>query len=166
MAMLPRAEKEQCGAFIASCSYHRYDFFLTNFLQRDECVLVLWSDSLDNIIPLCRDFEEKLIKLVWRQRTTISTAPSDISSPTTAPSDDNLLTTKEEFTEEIPVTEKELANRRQESKSSSPFWKIFSWSTTRQEHEGDAEKGAKKIRQTKLIAPIYNGLGCGLSLCK
>ncbi|OAX39708.1 hypothetical protein K503DRAFT_769252 [Rhizopogon vinicolor AM-OR11-026] len=145
MAMLPRAEKEQCGAFI-----------------RDECVLILWSDNLDNIIPLCRDFEEKLIKLVWRQRAAIS-APSEIS-PSTIVSDDNLLATKEVATEEIPVTEKEIANRRPAPKTSSPFWKIFSWSTTRQEHEGDAEKGAKKIRQTKLLAPIYNGLGCGLSL--
>jgi hypothetical protein len=133
--------------------------------QRDECVLVLWSDNLDNIIPLCRDFEEKLIKLVWRQRVAISAAPSEILPPTIS-SDDNLVATKEGLSEEIPVTEKELANRKPAPKSSSSFWKIFSWSTTRQEHEGDVEKGAKKVRRTKLIAPIYNGLGCGLSLCK
>lgn len=146
MAMVPRAEKEQCGAFV-----------------RDEAVLVLWSDNLDNIIPLCRDFEEKLIKLVWRQRANISVTPSEIVPPT-LPSHDNLLATKEESTEEIPVTEKELTNRKPKPKPSSPFWKIFSWSTTRQEHQGDAEKGAKKIRRTKLIAPCYNGLGCGLSI--
>lgn len=146
MAMVPRAEKEQCGAFV-----------------RDEAVLILWSDSLDDIIPLCRDFEDKLIKLVWRQRATVSAAPSDII-PSTVPSHDNLPATKEELTEEIPITEKELTNRRPQPKPSSPIWKIFSWSTTRQEHQGDAEKGAKKIRRTKLIAPCYNGLGCGLSL--
>lgn len=146
MAMVPRAEKEQCGAFV-----------------RDEAVLILWSDNLDNIIPLCRDFEEKLIKLVWRQRANISAAPSEIIPPT-LPSHDNLLATKEDSTEEIPVTEKELTNRKPKPKQSSPFWKIFSWSTTRQEHEGDAEKGAKKVRRTKLIAPCYNGLGCGLSI--
>jgi hypothetical protein len=133
--------------------------------QRDECVLVLWSDNLDNIIPLCRDFEEKLIKLVWRQRVAISAAPSEILPPTIS-SDDNLVVTKEGLSEEIPVTEKELANRKPAPKPSSPFWKIFSWSTTRQEHEDDVEKGAKKVRRTKLLAPIYNGLGCGLSLCK
>lgn len=132
--------------------------------QRDEAVLILWSDSLDDIIPLCRDFEDKLIKLVWRQRATVSAAPSDII-PSTVPSHDNLPATKEELTEEIPITEKELTNRKPQPKPSSPIWKIFSWSTTRQEHQGDAEKGAKKIRRTKLIAPFYNGLGCGLSLC-
>ncbi|KAG1848119.1 glycosyl transferase family group 2-domain-containing protein [Suillus subluteus] len=145
MAMVPRAEKEQCGAF------------------RDEAVLILWSDNLDNIIPLCRDFEEKLIKLVWRQRTNVSATPSEIIPPT-LPSHDNLPATKEDSPEEIPVTEKELTNRKPKPNPSSPFWKIFSWSTTRQEHQGDAEKGAKKIRRTKLIAPIYNGLGCGLSI--
>jgi len=165
MAMLPRAEKEQCGAFIASIASYQTSFYSDVNPQRDECVLVLWSDNLDNIIPLCRDFEEKLIKLVWRQRAAFSAAPSEIA-PSTIPSHDNLLATKEVTSEEIPVTEKELTNRRQTPKSSSPFWKIFSWSTTRQEHEIDAEKGAKKARRTKLIAPIYNGLGCGLSICK
>jgi len=48
MSDLPRADKEQCGAFI-----------------RDERVLVIWSDNLDAIIPLCRDFDNSLIKLVW-----------------------------------------------------------------------------------------------------
>ncbi|KAG0701465.1 glycosyl transferase family group 2-domain-containing protein [Suillus ampliporus] len=146
MNMVPRAEKEQCGAFV-----------------RDECVLILWSDNLDNIIPLCRDFEEKLIKLVWRQRAAISAAPSVIS-PSTLPSDDCLPATKEGSMEEIPVTEKELANRKPKTKESASFWKFFSWSTTREEHEGDTEKGTKKVRRTKLLAPLYNGLGCGLSL--
>ncbi|EIN04516.1 hypothetical protein PUNSTDRAFT_122841 [Punctularia strigosozonata HHB-11173 SS5] len=49
MPQLGRADKEQCGAFI-----------------RDERVLVIWSDALDNILPLYRDFEDKLIRYVWR----------------------------------------------------------------------------------------------------
>ncbi|KAG2365953.1 glycosyl transferase family group 2-domain-containing protein [Suillus spraguei] len=146
MAMVPRAEKEQCGAFV-----------------RDEAVLILWSDNLDGIIPLCRDFEGKLIKLVWRQRGNVSATPSEIISPT-LPSHDNLLSIKEDPTQEISITEKEPANRKPKPNPSSPFWKIFSWSTTRQEHQGDAEKGAKKIRRTKLIAPCYSGLGCALSI--
>ncbi|TDL23617.1 hypothetical protein BD410DRAFT_786853 [Rickenella mellea] len=45
------ADKEQCAAFI-----------------RDESVLVVWSGILESIIPTCREFEQMLIKLVWRRR--------------------------------------------------------------------------------------------------
>ncbi|KAF8954800.1 glycosyl transferase family group 2-domain-containing protein [Flammula alnicola] len=51
MLMLPQADREQCAAFI-----------------RDERVMVIWSESLDRIIPICQDFEERLIKLLWRSR--------------------------------------------------------------------------------------------------
>ncbi|KAG1764063.1 hypothetical protein EV702DRAFT_1155002 [Suillus placidus] len=46
MFLLPQAEKDQNTAFI-----------------RDECVLIVWSDSLD--IPIARDFEDHLIRLLW-----------------------------------------------------------------------------------------------------
>ncbi|KAH9923868.1 glycosyl transferase family group 2-domain-containing protein [Fomitopsis serialis] len=51
MMDLPTADKEQNAAFV-----------------RDERVLVVWSDSIDDIIPTCHDFEERLIKLLWRSR--------------------------------------------------------------------------------------------------
>ncbi|EPS98172.1 hypothetical protein FOMPIDRAFT_1024747 [Fomitopsis schrenkii] len=51
MMDLPTADKEQNAAFV-----------------RDERVLIVWSDSIDNIIPTCHDFEERLIKLLWRSR--------------------------------------------------------------------------------------------------
>ncbi|KAF9220635.1 hypothetical protein BS17DRAFT_310069 [Gyrodon lividus] len=147
MVMLPRAEKEQCGAFI-----------------RDERVLVLWSNNLDGIIPLCRDFEEKMIKLVWRARIAVSIPPSELS-PSTNPSDDNLVekSKAEPLTEVIPMTAKELANQAPKSKPSSG-WKLFSWRSTRSEHEKDTEQAAPKQRRTRLIAPVLNGLGCALAI--
>ncbi|KAG2336626.1 hypothetical protein BDR05DRAFT_896462 [Suillus weaverae] len=51
MFLLPQAEKDQNAAFI-----------------RDERVLVVWSDSLDTIIPIARDFEDRLIRLLWRTK--------------------------------------------------------------------------------------------------
>lgn len=51
MVLLPQAEKDQNAAFI-----------------RDERVLVVWSDSLDTIIPIARDFEDRLIRLLWRTK--------------------------------------------------------------------------------------------------
>ena len=49
-------------------------------LKRDERVLVIWSDNLDNIIPICRDFEDKLIKLVWRARAPLPSSASAITA--------------------------------------------------------------------------------------
>ncbi|KAI0070924.1 hypothetical protein K474DRAFT_1607813 [Panus rudis PR-1116 ss-1] len=51
MMDLPTADKEQNAAFI-----------------RDERVMIIWSDDIDTIIPTCHDFEERLIKLLWRSR--------------------------------------------------------------------------------------------------
>ncbi|OSD07696.1 hypothetical protein PYCCODRAFT_1357854 [Trametes coccinea BRFM310] len=71
MVDLPTADKEQSAAFI-----------------RDERVLVVWSDSIDTIIPTCHDFEERLIKLLWRSRpgafpgshpTSASSHPASVS---------------------------------------------------------------------------------------
>jgi hypothetical protein len=39
-------------------------------------VLIVWSDSLDQIIPTCHDFEERLIKLLWRSRPHTLGLPS------------------------------------------------------------------------------------------
>ncbi|KAJ7594440.1 glycosyl transferase family group 2-domain-containing protein [Mycena floridula] len=57
------AERDQCAAFI-----------------RDERVLVVWSDELDTIIPLCNDFEDRLIKLLWRSRPAAALASSASST--------------------------------------------------------------------------------------
>ena len=64
MLLLPRADREQCAAFI-----------------RDERVMVIWSESIDRIIPLCSDFEERLIKFLWRSRPL---APPSITSGNTS----------------------------------------------------------------------------------
>lgn len=36
--------------------------------------MIIWSESLDRIIPLCQEFEEKLIKLLWRSRPLLNTS--------------------------------------------------------------------------------------------
>ncbi|KAG6899344.1 hypothetical protein C0993_011083 [Termitomyces sp. T159_Od127] len=65
MLALPAADKEQCAAFI-----------------RDERVLVIWSDVLDRIVPIATDFEERLIKLLWRANPAVpSVASSTFSHP-------------------------------------------------------------------------------------
>lgn len=41
--------------------------------------MVIWSESLDRIVPLCQDFEERLIKLLWRSRPAAGAPPSSYS---------------------------------------------------------------------------------------
>ncbi|CAK5262707.1 unnamed protein product [Mycena citricolor] len=53
---LPGAEKDQCGAFI-----------------RNPPSLVLWSPEVEMLIPLAVEFEEKLIKHVWKTRVVSET---------------------------------------------------------------------------------------------
>ena len=43
--------------------------------QRDEGVMAVWTDDVDAIIPLVSEFEERLMKLVWKNRPRPS-APS------------------------------------------------------------------------------------------
>jgi hypothetical protein len=47
-------------------------------------VLIIWSDSLETIIPTCNDFEERVIKLLWRSRPSAingTSTPGTLSPP-------------------------------------------------------------------------------------
>lgn len=66
--MLPHADKEQCAAFIVSSSDPNGNDLTKLSEKRDERVLVVWSESIEHIVPACHDIEEKLIKLLWRSR--------------------------------------------------------------------------------------------------
>ncbi|KAI0055571.1 hypothetical protein BV25DRAFT_1833092 [Artomyces pyxidatus] len=63
MLSLSQADKEQNAAFI-----------------RDERVLVVWAEAPDSIIPTCNDFEERLIRLLWRARPALSSTAVSASS--------------------------------------------------------------------------------------
>ncbi|KAE9389013.1 hypothetical protein BT96DRAFT_1003645 [Gymnopus androsaceus JB14] len=149
MAQLPSADKEQCGAFI-----------------RDERVLIVWSDDLDNILGLCSDFETKLVKLVWRSRMTTG-APSVISNgstvaPSTTTSDVN-LNEKPALTPDIPplpsLAEK-TPTQPPKTKSKWNWWKL-----SKEAPKSDLEKGSTPpARPTLLFAPFYSGFGAGLAI--
>jgi len=151
MPDLPRADKEQCGAFI-----------------RDERVLVVWSDNLDGIIPLCRDFEDNLIKLVWSQRHSLASfspgqslaATPAVTSAVTSASDVG-LTAKQEESAPSPEPEPE-PNSRPISGGSLWGWRIGS-KAGRAPAPRDLEKGGANSRPTRYFAPVYGGLGLALS---
>lgn len=127
----------------------------------------MWSYNLDNIIPTCRDFEDKLIKLVWKQRSAFTSLHSSTvaSSALTSASDVNLTEKASEV-----VNEKEVEAIIQRKKESSQPKKSRSWCGLGYWVSGksDVEKAADgpSARPTRLLAPIYGGIAAGLSVCK
>ncbi|KAI6111864.1 hypothetical protein EDD16DRAFT_1694095 [Pisolithus croceorrhizus] len=104
--------------------------------------------SIGRNCPLYRDFEDKLIKLVWRAQATFS-----------APSSEGWTC---DVFRKIPVTEKELANLNNKPLAPTAGRKWFRWRSTREDR--DVEKVSQKARPMRLIAPLYSGLGCALSI--
>ncbi|KAJ3710507.1 glycosyl transferase family group 2-domain-containing protein [Lentinula guzmanii] len=154
ISQLPTADKEQCGAFI-----------------RDERVLIVWSDDLDNILSLCSDFERKLMKLVWNSRKTMSGTPSLLSvsgsasvPPSTTASDVNLAE-KPNSTSQVSSLPSLTETTTQEPKPKSRW--NWSWRLSRGAPAkiSDLEKGSTpQPRPTRLFAPFYGGFGAGLSI--
>ncbi|KAI6126971.1 hypothetical protein F5141DRAFT_1186238 [Pisolithus sp. B1] len=95
---------------------------------------------------LYRDFEDKLIKLIWRAQAAFSAPPSEVEA-TAEPSDED----------PIPVTEKELANLNNKPPAPTAGCEWFRWRSTREDR--DIEKVSQKARPMRLIVPLYSGLG-------
>ncbi|KAH9938818.1 glycosyl transferase family group 2-domain-containing protein [Epithele typhae] len=142
MAYLPRADKEQCAAFI-----------------RDERVMVVWTYDLDSIIPTCRDFEEKLIKLVWNRRSAITSVVGSLAASELGSGSDVNLNEKRANKEEVVPAPKEkgAAPKKRTCGIFGGYWKADA---------SDLENAAEgpSPRPTRLFAPVYCGLGAGLSL--
>lgn len=163
---LPDAEKDQCGAFI-----------------RSDRSAILWSYSLETIIPLCKEFDEKLIKHIWRNRDSLGhrQTPSvlyygsrsgsqsgglghPIGALSPSESQDQLdPKEKEAVAEELPVNTLPPAAKRP---SVLRWWRLDP--RTPSNPPKDPEKGdlKKKERKLVLIGPIYAGCGAGLAACK
>ncbi|KAJ7040766.1 glycosyl transferase family group 2-domain-containing protein [Mycena alexandri] len=150
MLMLPHADKEQCAAFI-----------------RDERVLVVWSESLDAIIPTCQDFEDRLIKLLWRSRPTGPTSnPGSLagsvlshSSMPARPSERLRPYGAEKLDGRGPSEEGGQLTKTRVRRN----WYGKKVGVTTTSVSADVEAGLRDRRAAKLYAPIYNGLAAGLS---
>lgn len=135
--------------------------------QRDERVLIVWSDDLDTILGFCSDFETKLVKLVWRSRTTgapsiLSNSGSTSVAPSTTASDVNLTEKPALAPSSSPLAKD--STPKATSKSKWSWWKLSKKAPAAP--TTDLEKGTTaQSRPTKLFAPFYSGFGAGLSIC-
>ena len=143
------------------CRIHRTCLHISPFLhlsasQRDERVLVVWSDSLDTIIPIARDFEDRLIRLLWRNRPPFTS--SVISSPSAPPS----------VSGHSNVGTPQVQEKLVDSESPNPTPQRFrrTWYGRKVAMSpSECEKADQEPprRNTALYAPVYNGLAAGLA---
>jgi hypothetical protein len=156
MSVLPQADKEQCAAFIVSLPRTFIHFLLLKPVsQRDERVLVIWSDSFHNIVRIYRDLEQKMINLLRRTPRPSSTLGTDSPSISYALSRD---VSGIELSKQRNNQHEEKANVSSTTKNASP--PPEGQSTT---EVGDTEDQVEK-RPVQLFAPIYIGLSAGLAL--
>jgi hypothetical protein len=88
--------------------------------------MVIWSESLDRIVPTCNDFEDRLIKLLWRSRT--SAAPSSTLASHSTPTPSILSSPSAEALHVVPNTPENITRRvhrqsivRSPPKNTTPF---------------------------------------------
>ena len=125
--------------------------------------MVVWTDDFDTIIPLAREFEEKLIKLVWKNRLAYS-APSSAQQSIAGTSSNVGLNEKTGSSTPEPTARDKVPKKKSK-------WS-FGWKLSSKEpavpKDQDPEKGGPEYitRRMRMFAPFYNGLGCALSICR
>jgi hypothetical protein len=129
-------------------------------------------------MPLCKDFEEKLIKHVWRTRKVARRStfiPPSTAASTTAPSisgsqaDLNPTATTNtpvELNEKVNPEDPASAVEQKKPPAKRSWWSWRLQPATPQS-TGDPEKGAerKKPRKLILLGPLYAGCGAALAMC-
>jgi hypothetical protein len=123
---------------------------------------------------LAHDFEDKLIKLVWRSRVALSVissgAPSSIS-----PASGSYVNLNEKTKETTSATVLAVVqDREKKPKPAKKKWGFSYFKSARKTElpegeAGDVEKGTtgfKSHRPIRLWAPLYGGLGAALSICE
>jgi hypothetical protein len=119
------------------------------------------------MIPICKEFEEKLIKHIWRTRTIArKDTPSTISAnPSVSNSEANLNEKAPNSTD----TPKEQNSPEIVQPHQAPQRKWWSWRLNPKD-KGAASKDSdpeKKRQERKLVlfGPFYAGCGAALSAC-
>lgn len=151
-------------------------------LQRDERVLVVWSSSIETIIPTCHDFEDRLIKLLWRTRPPVTaaegagTASNSLSGHSTQPVNPFRTPSPSRYSSVFgffppspgPGLTDTVTTPRLDDPEKGGF--VPKTKTKRtwygKKYTVDVDPNAPIPRPTVLYACVYNGLAAGLSLCE
>ena len=132
------AEKDQCGAFI-----------------RDEQLLVIWEENIDEILALCKKFESKVLRYIYRFRPGLTPASS---RPTTIYARSSISFSGFQDEKETPMSALPGAEDR---------WSPVDGPTPLDLEKAVAEdEGKKTTRSIILYAPFYCGLATAICICK
>ena len=140
-------------------------------------MLVVWASSIEAIIPTCHDFEDRLIKLLWRSRPPVPTegagsASNSVSGHSTQPNNPFQTPTLSRYSSVFgifPPTPSPGAPDTSPAPRSSDLENgpmnvkkktKRTWYGKR--YTVDVDPDAPVPRPTVLYACVYNGLAAGL----
>ena len=136
--------------------------------QRDECVLVIWSNALDTIIPTCHDFQSKLNTLVIRPLHSPFTPASERGDPLAdqnnpdAPAEPTAPPHEKSIFDTSPAAKKDVKGRG--------WWgsgKVRGGTGVKEAEDAEKElEGGVKPWKTQLLASLYGGLVVALLICE
>ncbi|TFY58219.1 hypothetical protein EVG20_g8236 [Dentipellis fragilis] len=159
MADLPNADREQKAAFVVRPVPRS-----RHIETRDERVLVVWADAIDTIIPICSDFEERLIRLLWRARPANASHPSSLSGAGTGALSRTETAASAAHSGAGASADVEKAARGTVRKSVKRTWYGRKVEVEVQEVVPVEDLEGPERRPAMLYAPVYNGIAAGLSL--
>lgn len=118
------------------------------------------------MIPLCKDFEEKLIKHIWRTRA-IARKPTSSIAPSVDPSVTNSDANLNEKTGEVSKEQSipEPVQQKPPPKRTWWGWRLDPKNRGSASGSTDPEK-KRKERKLVLLGPFYAGCGAALAACK
>lgn len=147
-----------------TCS-HRLCFH-SRVTQRDERVLIIWSDKLDTVIPLCRNFESSLTRHTMISLSG-SAGPSTSATPALTP-----VVNQESGIELNEITQHEGTSTGPPLDTNVKYISGGSWwgwiigpRATPAPAPRDVEKGGPSLRPVRYLGPFYSGLALALSTC-
>ena len=138
--------------------------FMFPIMQRDERVLVVWSDNLDTIIPLCRELKKRLIR---HTVTSLSAGPSTSATPALTPAvnQESGIELNEMIQHERTSTEATEPPNVEPNLGGSWWGWIIGPRARPAPAPQDVEKGRASLRPVRYLGPFYSGLALALSTC-
>jgi hypothetical protein len=139
-------------------------------------VLVVWAPSVETIIATCHDFEDRLMKLLWRSRPPVASASGTGSAENSvsghsAQANPFQTPTASRHTSVFgffpPTPNPGLTDAAADpEKGAAVPEKKTKRTWYGKKYTVDVDPHAPIPRPTVLYACVYNGLAAGLSLCK
>jgi hypothetical protein len=123
---------------------------------------------MDEILPLCKTFESKVVQYIYRFRPGLT--PSSSRAPSRSASMASLSGPRlaRSLTAPSATSSGESSSEKERSASEEPSMKGWgsTVSTLDLEKTVEEDEGMKKARPVVLYAPLYSGLATAADICE